>query len=68
MEDDQSSHTVAEIEVLVSILILGLPILFPRRRAWGKSVFLGVKSKDFESIYSFFFLLNETTDYGREKD
>lgn len=46
---------MAEIEVLVSILILGLPILFLRRRAWGKSVFLGVKSKDFESIYSFFF-------------
>lgn len=46
---------MAEIEVLVSILILGLAILFPRRRAGGKSVFLGVKSKDSESIYSFSF-------------
>lgn len=62
MEDDQSSHTVAEIEVLVSILILVLAILVPRRRASGKSVFFGLKAKILNLFIPFLFLLNEKTD------
>lgn len=58
MEDYQKFHTVAEIEDLVSILILVLGILLPRLVAkeylWEDVLFSG-KSKDSESFYSISF-------------